>query len=183
MKDVQALLELVERTTGRKMETPKDFDWLAVNVQRRTRQSVSPSTLKRLWGYIDGGTPRKATLDALAAFAGYADFDAFTTRSERVQSNIIMNRHVRAEELSVGQRVRLAWQPERVCVVEYLGARCFKVVEARQTKLSVGDTFSCQFFIEREPLFIDQLCHEGGAPTAYVAGCDGGILFEVLTTD
>lgn len=180
MNDFDALLRQVERTAGRRMETPRDFDWLAERILQRKLCPVSASTLKRTWGYIGGGSPSRATLNALAQFAGYTDYETFCGGSVAVQSNIIMNRHLRAEELDPGRRIKLTWPPDRVCIVEYLGYRRFRVVAAENTKLSVGDTFSCQFFIEHEPLFIDQLIHEGNNPTAYVAGYEGGIMFEEL---
>jgi len=51
------------------------------------------------------------------------------------------------------------------------------VMEAEKTKLSVGDTFKCDIFIEGEPLYLNNLVHEGRPPMVYVAGKKGGIRF------
>lgn len=171
----------IERSVGRAMKTPRDFDWLAETIYERTHEQVSASTLKRLWGYLDSDIkPRAFTLDVLSRFLGYADYAAFAQRGGDSESNAVLSRRLTADELYEGQRLVLTWKPDRRCVVEHLGNGQFVVREAANTKLCVGDTFSCHLFIEHEPLFIDNLLHNNGAPTAYVAGRNNGIMFEVL---
>ena len=75
---VTLLLEKIEEQLGRKMMTPKDFDFLAVQVFEKTRQSISVSTLKRVWGYVSSkGAASETTLDLLSKFAGYDSFFQF----------------------------------------------------------------------------------------------------------
>ena len=75
---VTLLLEKIEEQLGRKMMTPKDFDFLAVQVFEKTRQSISVSTLKRVWGYVSSkGAASETTLDLLSNFAGYDSFFQF----------------------------------------------------------------------------------------------------------
>ena len=82
----QAIKQLrlaVERKVGRKMQTNKDFDCLSDSVYDQTHTKISTTTLKRIWGYLsEGVTPRRYTLDQLARFIGYADFDAFCASLE-----------------------------------------------------------------------------------------------------
>jgi len=60
------------------MCTPKDFNFLSDKIFDELHQHVRTSTLKRLWGYIPSTImPRKATLDLLAQFAGYANWSGF----------------------------------------------------------------------------------------------------------
>lgn len=169
----------IERTAGRAMKTPRDFDWLAELIYERMHERISASTLKRMWGYLDNDIqPRAYTMDVLARFVGYADYATFEKRSGEAESNAVLSRRHTADEIYEGQRVTLTWQPDRKCVIECIGNGRFEVVEAENTKLCVGDTFDCHLFIEREPLFIDNLVHNGGDPTAYVAGRNNGIMFS-----
>ena len=49
----------------------------------QTHAKISTTTLKRIWGYLsEGVTPRRYTLDQLARFIGYDDFDAFCASLE-----------------------------------------------------------------------------------------------------
>lgn len=60
------------------MMTPKDFDFLAMQVFEKTRQSISVSTLKRIWGYVSSkGAASETTLDLLSKFVGYDSFFQF----------------------------------------------------------------------------------------------------------
>ena len=75
---LERLREEIELVVGRKMKTPKDFDFLAEQIFEKIHETVSPTTLKRIWGYLsEPSTPRLFTLDLLAQFVGYKDWDAF----------------------------------------------------------------------------------------------------------
>lgn len=57
----------------------QDFERLSALVFEQTGTSLSTSTLKRIWGKIRYvNSPNMATLDALAQFAGHANWSAFT---------------------------------------------------------------------------------------------------------
>ena len=84
---IKQLRRAVERTLGRKMQTNKDFDCLADSIYEKTHDKISTTTLKRLWGYLsESVTPRRYTLDQLAHFVGYDDFDAFCASLENGNS-------------------------------------------------------------------------------------------------
>ena len=42
----------MEPRMGQPIRTPKDFEYLAACIVDRLHQSLSPSTLKRVWNYI-----------------------------------------------------------------------------------------------------------------------------------
>lgn len=171
----------VERMMGRELKASSDFAELSDAIYERTHERMSSTTLKRLWGYIDEPVkPRLFTLNVLARFLGFSDYDALMTSADGIQSAPILAPHLTDRDLKMGDRLRLTWRPDRVCVVEYLGYGRFCVREAVNTKLSVGDTFRCHLFIAHEPLFLDQLVHEGGEPVSYVAGRQDGIVYEVM---
>ena len=72
------LRDVIEETVDRKMKTPKDFDFLAERIFEKIHETVSPTTLKRIWGYLsEPSTPRLSTLDLLAQFVDYKDWEAF----------------------------------------------------------------------------------------------------------
>ena len=72
------LREVIESTVGRKIRTPRDFDFLSDSISNKLNQRVGITTLKRLWGYVPSdSTPRVSTLDILAQFADYKDWASF----------------------------------------------------------------------------------------------------------
>ena len=78
------LRDLIEEMVGRKMKTPKDFDFLVGQIFDKLHENVSSTTLKRIWGYLpETSAPRISTLDLLAQFVDYEDWDSFCRQDEQ----------------------------------------------------------------------------------------------------
>jgi hypothetical protein len=175
----------IETALKKKLQTPKDFEFLRERIYARLHILVSRTTLMRFWGYINEDvSPRKATLDILAQFLGYQDLDGYCQNSllpKEQQSSPVMSRRLSvAKELVEGERLRLTWNPERICDIEYLGNLQFRVVASENTRLKTGDTFECSLIIEGEPLYLDNLRQDGHPPIAYVCGKKSGVFFEYV---
>ena len=82
----EELRQAIEAAVGRKMKSPRDFNFLAKAILERNHQSVSTSTLKRFWGYLPQyATIRSSTLDLLTQFLDYKDWDDFLQSRESKQ--------------------------------------------------------------------------------------------------
>jgi len=80
---ISRLCKAVEVALDRKMQTPKDFTFLADAIFEKLHKSVSPTTLKRLWGYLSEPViPRVSTLDIISEFLGYDSWEAFCKQDE-----------------------------------------------------------------------------------------------------
>ena len=182
------LREKTVKVAGRSMISPRDFDYLASRILDATRSYIAPITLKRFWGYVDGNKPKRPfrnTLNVLSQYVGYGDWDCFVksfTSPAEVQSDFLPNSCLRTVSLNRSDRVQLTWHPDRCVTISYEGMGMFKVTESINSKLSVGDTFLCECFIDGEPLQLHCLVHEGQQPTNYVCGKVNGIKFRVLNT-
>ena len=180
----EKLCKEIEAALNRQLQTPKDFEYLRERIYARLHVLVSRTTLMRIWGYIEKDVqPRVSTLNILSQFLGYKDWESFQENAmlpKEQQSNPIMSRKLSVSELVRGDRLRLSWQPERICDIEYLGELTFRVVASENTRLHVGDTFQCSLIIEGEPLYIDNLKQGNHPPTAYVCGKKSGVYFEFL---
>lgn len=174
----------IEREVKRKIRTPYDFEFLAGVIWERLHENISPTTLKRLWGYIDGAdTTRRTTLCLLAQFLGYADWEAYqtslATRTD-MESAAFEGEGVHIDDLQKGDRVEVTWLPNRRCVFRYEGEAHFVVEEAANTKLHVGDTFDAVCFIIGKPMYLDNLkpITNNQSPItnlSYVAGSKHGL--------
>lgn len=187
-KDVafNRLKMLAEKVAGRKIVTPRDFDYLSMRIFDSTHMYVSAMTLKRFWGYLGDKyrtTPSLFTLNSLARYVGYIDWESFCTIGDKstVHSNFLPNDCIRSSSLKRNDRIELIWHPDRHVTINYEGLGLFKVTESINSKLSCGDTFMCDYIIDGEPLHIYCLVHEGNAPTNYVCGNIGGVKFKVIT--
>lgn len=182
----QLLRNKIEDRVGRRMNVPRDFAWLSEEIEQRTRQRVSASTLRRFWGYVNEGvTASRYTKDVLAHYLGYADFDDFK-RWQSVgdeQSQPLMSEQICSDDLYVGQLLRLLWQPDRMCIVRHEGQGRFIVVESENTRLAAGDTFECHLFINHEPAYLHAWRHGGDVPVTYAIGKKNGIMAERYSAD
>ena len=59
----------------------------------------------------------------------------------------------------------------------------FCITESHKSKLSKGDTFQADTITQGEPLYLNRLIHDGGAPCRYVCGRDNGVRFRVITNN
>ena len=171
----------IETSIKRKIQTPADFDFLRGIIWERTHEQISTSTLKRLWGYVDGiDNARNSTLNVLSKALGYENWDAFILKlkSENMDnSDLVMSESVSSSDLKIGDRLMITWQPNRVCRLKYLGDNQFEVMESQNSKLKVGDTFRCGLFILGEPVYINDLRQNNGTgePKLFVIGNKSGL--------
>lgn len=173
----------IEHEVKRKIRTPYDFEFLAGVIWERLHENISPTTLKRLWGYIDGAdTTRRTTLCLLSQFLGFADWEAYiaslATRTD-IESAAFEGEGIHINDLQPGDRVEVTWLPNRRCVFRYEGEAHFIVEEAANAKLHAGDTFDTTCFLVGKPMYLDNLQKDEVPSTkesvSYVAGSKNGL--------
>ncbi len=180
-EDFNRLKEEVEALVGRKIKSPKDFDFLSRQIQGYTQESISMSTLKRMWGYVATTCkPSLFNLDLLSRMVGYPDWAAFCQDdSGTASSRFFVKSKLISAALEMDEQVKLTWCPGRIVTIKFLGNDSFQVLESVNSKLDVDDTFVCHQFVEDEPLYLSNLHHFGRQPCNYVCGRNGGIKWKV----
>ena len=177
--EVFELRKELERSLGKKLKTPADFEFCVGAIWERLHQNISPTTLKRMWGYIEGAnTTRLSTLNLLSHYLGYSDWDGFRRHLEEnseSQSNEMIKSTLLSSSLHNGERVEIQWQPNRRCVLEYLGENSFVVIESEHSKLQKGNTFECLSFHLGQPLYLDNLVDGNNPPVSFVVGKRDGL--------
>ena len=175
--EIHELKRQIEEQLRRKMKTPRDFIFLSGVIWDRTHETISPTTLKRLWGYIDGGDQtRSTTLDILSKALGFTDWEDFLAGLDQGSgSDPVLAPHVSADKLEPDDRLFVSWKPNRRCTFRYLGDTKFVVEESENSKLKKGDTFSATLFILNEPLLLSNLVHGNNPPVPFVVGNRDGL--------
>ena len=182
----KALQDKVEIVAGRKMITPRDFDYLSARIFDKTKTYLSPITLKRFWGYLgeeQRKKPYRNTLNTLAIYAGYTSIESFTGCIDNngcPSSEILHSPNLQTASLNKGAVIELKWSPGRCVRIIYEGHDMFRVIESQNSKLAAGDTFLCYQFIQQQPLYLRCLVHNNSEPTGYVCGKEGGIHYNVV---
>ncbi len=186
---IQVLRNIIEDKLERKMCTPTDFVFLSDIIARNVKMAVSPTTLKRVWGYIsDKGKeyqPAHYTICALTKLIGFRDYDDFIASPDpaHIQSNMFFSDSIDISALRTGDVLLVMWTPDRECRLKYLGNDWFDVIEARNTKIHVGDHVQCTSLTQSAPLYFNMVKRSGCQPMSYIAGARSGvnILLEQLS--
>ena len=177
-EEIKRLKNAVEDKVGRKPVTPTDFNFIAMQIMKETKDNISVSTLKRLWGYVEyKSKPSKPTLSILVRFLGFPDWQSFLCTndgSNYVESEDLSDKVVNASNLCIGDIVEIEWRPNRYCKMKCIGIKLFKVLEAHNCKLFPGNVFHAEFFGKGLPFYVTNLQQSFNEGRIYVAGkCHG----------
>ncbi len=175
---IDLIKDSIERKLGRSLETPVDFNLLALNISTQCAESLSPSTLMRVWKYIQTNSkPSKATLSILSRFLGYRDFNHFCLEMERsansssfIDAETIISRNLRPED-----EVVLRWLPDREITVKYLGDNRFEVIKNINSKLLEGYQFTAVSFTKGLPLIASAIKKPDNTFTTYIGARQTGL--------
>lgn len=135
-QNIALLRQRVEESANHRIKTSTDFTFLSGVIQEWLGETLGTSTLKRIWGYVDGyASTREGTLDILARFIGYHDWETFVSdycEQEGVRSShrVIQNT-LWSKDLKEGNIVEVKWNPNRTCRFRYLGMGHFEVSESQ----------------------------------------------------
>lgn len=178
----------IEKVAMRRIVVKRDFKYLSTQIMYRTGVYISYCTLCRFWGVLAGGKynvqPRRYTLDALARYVGYSDYEHFVQNASNrssTDSNFIPGEHLATSTLKKGALLHIAWTPGHHIVAKHLGGGMFCITESHKSKLSKGDTFQADTMTHGEPLYLNSLIHDGSTPCRYVCGRDYGVRFRIIT--
>lgn len=187
-QNITILCSVVEQAADHRISTSSDFTFLSGCIQGRLKQTVSTSTLERIWGYVDGyQNVRESTLDILARFAGFPDWKTFVADYCNVpsaqSSRRIMASSYSADQIPQNTLLAIEWNPNRHCLLLHLGNGRWRVEQSINSKLAIGDTFSCQRFILNEPLYLNDFKHADDEPALFVVGNRGGLTKIALVNE
>lgn len=153
-KALAKLRELIEGVVERKMKTPKDFEFLSECIFDKFHERISPTTLKRIWGYLsETTTPRKSTLDILSKFVGYDNWKDFTEFTEGAEDTEKEPEEEKATEKEEGKTQKKRFSPATLytiialLLIGIIAGVSYQVFNKSSDKssaytLKIGDTFS-----------------------------------------
>lgn len=184
---ISILKKAVEGTIDFPLSTHGDFLRLSAGIEFTLREHMSESTLERLWGYSTRHyeTVSVRTLNVLARFIGYHSWEDFCSRTnkEGLESELFKDQAINSSDLSIGNRVRIGWEPDRICIIRYLGDNNFIADETKNSTMQPGDTFSCIQIQKGRPLHLDNFRKAGSSEKLrYVVGINTGLtILEIIT--
>lgn len=159
--------------------TPTDYTYISSCIFDKTKENISPTTLMRVWGYVkEESKPRITTLNILARYLGHKDFFAFVESlscAAETESDAILEECIFSNKIKPGQKIEFTWNPDRRCIARYLDGNKFEVEQVENSKIEVGDCFTCPHFILNEPLYIFDLQSKNELIKTYEIGRRKGL--------
>ena len=188
------LRSLIEQAVGFTPQSPKDFDRLLETIRQQTGMFIGQSTLMRYWGYVkknkESDAPQSSlsrhSHDILSRMVGFVNWESFCTQQSKSApapdstSHMFRKEIINTSRFQMGCSVRLMWKPDRCVTVRYLGQHTFCVTESQNSKLLVGDTFTCREMVDGEPLTVHNLLRTGMPPASYTCGHPDGVIVHVI---
>lgn len=178
---ISALISEVEKQIG-KVNGNDKFVRLETLIEEKCKEHISITTLQRLWGYStrNASNVSERVLDIIARFVDAGNWEQFCSCiSKNKESEIFRNCGcVDCSGLKIGTRLRLAWLPDRVCDIEYLGDNRFVAVRTENATIKTGDTFRCLQIEKGRELYMDNFTRCGkpeSCGTRYLVGKENGL--------
>ncbi|MCQ2288271.1 MAG: hypothetical protein MJZ74_04170 [Muribaculaceae bacterium] len=174
---VKILKQRVEQRWGREVTTPASIHALLLNIKSVTGDSLSLSTIKRLWGKVSWQpVPSETTREILSRYVGYEGWNAFCAAVDGRNSSDFIGKAVHAKQLAPGTTIILKWHPNRTCTLRFDGDNLFTVLSTENSKLIAGATFNATTIANGHPMIVDNLMLPGAAePCGYIAGKTHGV--------
>ena len=146
----------VEQKTGQEIRYPRDCAVLAEKIFTQCNCRISPSTLRRLFGFDKSkNAPRDYTLDIIAQYIGHPSWAAvlksLNTDGEKKVKQIA---EIKVSLLKRGERFELGYKPNASLTIEYIGNSKFKVLSANNSRMKNGDIFKASLIARHRPLFV-----------------------------
>lgn len=176
------ITELLRKKYGNEIRLSRDCELLALDIESVTGEHIGVNTMKRLLGFIaDERSPRISTLDVIARYLGYTNWDDLRLVDENSSNSAFDDRdEYLACYLEMGQKVVITYPPNRRLTIEKMGDNHFCVIESENSKLQKGDLLTLTHLARHYPLLVAEVIRDGKNLGAFTAGKSQGIDLELL---
>lgn len=170
---------LLEEKLGRRIRYPKDCDGLAVEISKIAGDRLSPSTLKRIFGFITpGGAPSLYTLDVISKFLGYLDWEDLQAQLKSLGDSHFLDvgpNILRSEDISEGYEFEIGYSPERKILLLCIGKATFRVLESENSSLCKDDIVVIHLLGQNYPLIVNSIHRDDKILGPWIAAKSNGI--------
>jgi hypothetical protein len=169
---------LIEKKFGRTIRYPKDCEELAQMMRENFDLVISASTLKRLWGfYKETEAPRLYSLDTLAKFLGFENWDQMDARLVVNTSEFEDLVSIDIKQLTHEETLVVEYSPSRKLLLKYQTDFTFEVLESTTNKILVGDTLRIYNMVKNYPLICHSVVRGNEEKGKYIGGKNEGITY------
>ena len=186
---VSALKNIIEQKFGKKLKVHNDFVLLSEDIFTTLKEHISESTLERIWNYSTRSRDSFSlrSMEVLCAYCGFRNWEEFSSSLKKngSDSGMFDEISISSSQLNPGDKIKIGWLPDRVCIIRYLGENRFVAVECKNSTMMPGDTFSSLQFMLHQPAILHNFSPGGTEPLTsktYIIGKKEGItILQILS--
>ena len=135
-----------------------DCECLSNEIKSITGKILGTTTIKRMLGFTsEQAQPRLSTLDIIAEYLGYKNYDEMRQALVPAQKIESINK----AQLKVGDAIRVMFIPGKTIVLGYIGNKHYVVSECNSSKLIVGDIVAIEDISMEIPFVCSQVYRKG----------------------
>ncbi len=167
----------IEQVFGKEIRYPLDCEALAIDIMQKCNERVSASTLKRFFGFIAGTEPRTYTLDVIAKYIGFKNWDEYldSLAGKNESSEFVSIEEIKASDLSANDTIEFCYEPMRKVVFQYQKNSQCVVLESTNSKLVKDDIFVFTSITKDYPMLISSVTRNSVNLGALTLGKVSGI--------
>lgn len=180
---LEALVRITNENLGYEPTTPSEFNDLLWQIRKTTGNTLSLSSIKRLWGYVKyNGDFSLTTLNILARFNGMRDWESFKKSIDKdvsvtndEESGFQSDSMIDTGKYKPGDRIELSWNDGKGCEMECIGHLRFRIVKSTNIKMKEGDLVTVHTLCIGHPVYISDILRDDIRFAAYVGAKKEGL--------
>ena len=181
MKFSPYVTDLLKQKSNKDFRLSADCEYLALDIESVTGEHIGVNTLKRLLGFIsDEREPRISTLDVIARYLGFGNWDVLSVYDRSNSSFEPSTEEIRVSGLTMGQCLQISYLPDRQIDMEYIGENRFRILKSMNSKLKANDEITITHIVSSYPLLVSKVVRDGKSLGSFTAGKAQGIRFKIL---
>jgi hypothetical protein len=174
---LEMLRQQICQKWGNQVRYPRDCEALSEHIFHLTRQQVHSHTLQRFFKLLKPASerPRDFTLDTLARYIGYADFNAFVENKPLDEPLVSGFEYQTLGSDYKGDIFEIAYAPNRRLKLKLREAGLYEVLESENSKLMKGDLLEIEAMVLRFPLYVRNVIRDKKELGPYIGAKSGGL--------
>lgn len=180
---LEALIRITNEKLGYEPNTPSEYNDLILQIKKTTGDTLSLSSIKRLWGYVKhSGDFSPTTLNILARFNGIKDWESFKRSIEKEvsvtndeESGFHSDAMIDTGKYKPGERLALGWNDGKGCELECVDNLRFRIVKSMNIKLKEGDIVTLHTLCIGHPVYVSDIQRNDVHFASYVGAKQGGL--------
>jgi hypothetical protein len=172
----ESIQHLICEKAGYVPSHSSDFEKLSDDIFHTTRQHLGVNTLKRLFGQLSEVETSKTTLDIIALYLGYSNWNKLRKETEGVNSVFDITNTIFPNRLEHGKIFSVIYSPNRELQLEVMNNGWCKVLSSSAGKLQKGDVLDITSITPHVPLIVNDVIRNESHLGSFIGGIGEGVI-------